>query len=91
MRNLQSSDQEIEIIMKSRRRIILIFLSVATGSLISLWIMKKRMGTLSTNDYMQLGLNFLFATALVVGVSIFLAKMNKKDQQDLEKRKQEKK
>lgn len=88
---MQSSDQEIEIIMKSRRRIILIFLSVATGSLISLWIMKKRMGTLSTNDYMQLGLNFLFATALVVGVSIFLAKMNKKDQQDLEKRKQEKK
>ncbi len=77
--------------MKSTRRIILIFLSVTTGSLISLWIMKKRMGTLSPNDYMQIGLNFLFAAALVVGVSIFLQKMNNKDRKDLEKRQRENK
>jgi len=49
------------------------------------------MGTLSPNDYMQIGLNFLFAAALVVGVSIFLQKMNNKDKKDLEKRQRENK
>jgi len=76
--------------MKNKRRILLIFFSVATGSLISLWIMKKRMGTLSPNDYFQLGMNFLFAAALVVGVAIFLAKMNEKDKRELEKRNKDK-
>jgi len=52
--------------------------------------MKKRLGTLRPNDYFQLGMNFLFAAALVVGVSIFLAKMNEKDKRDLEKRNKDK-
>lgn len=77
--------------MKSKRRILLIFLSVTTGSLLSLWIMKKRMGTLSTNDYFQLGMNFLFAAALVVGVSIFLQRMTAKDEREDAKRKKDEK
>ncbi len=73
--------------MQSKRRILLIFFSVATGSLISLWIMKKRMGTLSTSDYIQLGFNFLFAAAIVVGVAIFLQHMNNQENKKQEGKK----
>ncbi len=65
--------------MNSKRRILIIFFSVLTGSLISLWIMKKRLGTLKPADYMQLGFNFLFAAAVVVGIAILLQKMNDKE------------
>lgn len=75
--------------MKSKRRILLIILSVTTGSVISLWIMKKRMGNLSAHDYSQIGLNFLFSAALVVGLAIFLQRMNDKDKKELEKQKRE--
>ena len=63
-------------------RFVIILVSVASGSLISLWILKKKMGTLSGNDYLSLGINFFFAAALVVGLSIFLQKMNSKYDQD---------
>jgi hypothetical protein len=53
--------------------------------------MKKKMGTLSTNDYFQLGMNFLFAAALVVGVSIFLQRMTAKDEREDAKRKKDEK
>ena len=67
--------------MNSRRRIFLIIISVAAGSAISFYIVKKRMGTLSQQDYMQLGFNFIFAVAIVVGIAILFQKMNKKDDQ----------
>ncbi len=72
--------------MNNRRRFIIIFLSVGVGSLISLWILKKRMGTLSQHDYVQLGINFFFAAAVVVGISILLTRVNKK-YEDEEKQK----
>ncbi|MFN8165676.1 MAG: hypothetical protein U0X76_05765 [Bacteroidia bacterium] len=65
--------------MSNRRRFIIAFLSVAAGSLISLYIVKKRMGTLSRDAYMQLGMNFFFAVAIVVGIGILLSKVNKND------------
>ncbi|MBP6334120.1 MAG: hypothetical protein KA444_01515 [Bacteroidia bacterium] len=75
--------------MKNKRRLLLIFGSVAIGSLMSLWIMKKRMGGLRQSDYMQVGFNFLFAAAVVVGVSIFLQRMNDKERkkEEAEKKK----
>jgi MFS-type transporter involved in bile tolerance (Atg22 family) len=67
--------------MTSKRRILLIFISVASGSLISVWIIKKRMGTLTPDVYIQLGFNFIFAVAIVVGVALLLQFMNKKDKE----------
>jgi uncharacterized membrane protein len=64
--------------MNKRRRFIIIFLSVAVGSLISLYLIQKRMGTLSKQDYVNLGFNFFFSAAMVVGISILLQRMNNK-------------
>jgi hypothetical protein len=64
--------------VSKKRRFIIILVSVSAGSLISLWIIKQRLGTLSTNDYFSLAVNFFFAAALVVGLSIFLQRMNDK-------------
>ncbi|REJ83029.1 MAG: hypothetical protein DWQ44_02640 [Bacteroidetes bacterium] len=66
--------------LNKKRRMLLIFLSVLTGSLISLWIMKKRMGTLKESDYFQVGFNFLFAAAIVIGISLLLQKMDRNEQ-----------
>jgi hypothetical protein len=62
--------------MKTKRRIFIILISVGIGSLISLLILKKRMGTLNASSYMQLTFNFLFATAVVVGIALLLKTMN---------------
>lgn len=70
--------------ISNKRRLILILVSVSVGSLISFWIVKKRMGTLRPDDYFSLGVNFFFAAALVVGLAIFLQKMN--DKEDAEKK-----
>lgn len=72
--------------MTNRRRITIVFLSVGVGSIISLYFIKKRMGTLSQHDYINLGLNFFFSAAMVVGISILLSRMNKKyDKEQKEK------
>ncbi|MCC7233010.1 MAG: hypothetical protein IT242_08715 [Bacteroidia bacterium] len=68
--------------LSNRRRYTIIFISVLAGSLISFWIVKQRMGTLGPNDYIQLGINFLFAVAIVVGISFFLHRMNKQNTDD---------
>jgi hypothetical protein len=65
--------------MSNRRRIIIIVTSVTLGSLVSFWIVKKRMGTLSQANYNQLIFNFIFAVAIVVGIAILLTRMNKND------------
>ncbi len=65
--------------ISKKRRLIIIIISVTLGSLISLYIVKKRMGTLNQQDYMQLGFNFLFAIAIVVGIGLLFQKMNKDD------------
>lgn len=65
--------------ISNRRRMMLILGSVSIGSLISFWIIKKRLGTLQQNDYISLLFNFIFAAAVVVGLAMFLQKMNTND------------
>ncbi len=64
--------------MNKTRRFAIIFISVGVGSLISIYLIQKRMGTLSKQDYINLGFNFFFSVAMVVGVSILLQRMNNK-------------
>ena len=64
--------------MNKTRRYIIIFASVGVGSLISIYLIQKRMGTLSKQDYINLGFNFFFSAAMVIGVSILLQRMNNK-------------
>ena len=64
--------------MTNRRRFTIIFISLTLGSILSIWIVKKRMGTLSSQSYMQLIFNFIFAAAIVVvGIALLFKKMNK--------------
>jgi len=63
---------------KSRRALIIIF-SVAMGTFLAFLLIKSRMGTLKPNDWFQLGFNFLFAIAIVIGVGLVLKKMREKD------------
>jgi hypothetical protein len=65
--------------ISNKRRLAIILVSVTAGSLISLWIVKKRVGTLSQGNYYQLILNFIFASAIVIGIGIFFQQMNKKN------------
>lgn len=65
--------------MSNRRRFIIIFISLTLGSILSILIVKKRMGTLSPQSYMQLIINFIFAAAIVVGIALLFKKMNKDD------------
>ncbi|MFM7217035.1 MAG: hypothetical protein ACKO7B_07120 [Flavobacteriales bacterium] len=65
--------------ISNKRRIVLILVSVSTGSLISLWIVKQRLGNLRQSDYLSLLFNFIFAAAVVVGLALLLQSMNKKD------------
>ena len=68
--------------ISNKRRLIIIFMSVGLGSLISLYIMKKKMGTLKPDDYMQLGFNFLFAVAIVIGIGLLMNRQNQKIDKD---------
>jgi hypothetical protein len=65
--------------MSNRRRIIIILTSVSLGTLVSFWIVKKRMGGLSPDNYKQLIFNFIFAIAIVVGIAILFSRSNKND------------
>ena len=64
--------------MSNRRRLLIILISVSLGSILSIWIIKKRMGTLSQDSYRQLIFNFIFAIAIVVGIGLLFKNMNKK-------------
>jgi len=68
--------------ISNRRRIFIVIISVTIGSLLAGWIMQKRMGHLSRENYMSLMFNFIFAAAVVVGLMIFLGRMNRHDQSD---------
>jgi hypothetical protein len=71
--------------VSKRRRFIIIIISVSCGSLISLWIVKQRLGTLKPSDYFSLATNFFFAAALVVGLSLFLQRMSDKEDEEQKK------
>ncbi len=65
--------------MSHRRRFFIILISISLGSILSIWIVKKRMGALSPDSYRQLIFNFIFAIAIVVGISLLFRNMNKND------------
>ena len=61
-------------------------LPVGVGSLISLYIVKQRLGNLERDDYIQLWLQFFdFAIAVVVGIALLLQHMNKNNPNGLGK------
>lgn len=68
--------------MTNKRRAIIIFLSVGLGSVISFWMVKKRMGNLSQDNINQLIFNFIFAIAIVVGIALLFKNMNDKDKKN---------
>jgi len=70
--------------MNKTRRFLIIFFSVGTGTLLALWILKKRMGSLKKDDYVQLGFNFLFAVAIVIGISLLFQHLSNKERRDNE-------
>lgn len=71
--------------ISKKRRFVLILASVGTGSLISLIILKQKLGTLNQADYISLLFNFFFAAVMVVGIAILLQRMN--DKHDKEQKK----
>ncbi len=66
--------------MSNRRRVIIIAASVLMGTFLAALLVKSRMGTLKPNDWFQLGFNFLFAVAIVIGIGMVFRAMKKKDE-----------
>ena len=64
--------------MMNRRRWILIIGSVLFGTILAALLIQSRIGTLSAEAWRQLGVNFAFAVAIVVGIGIMLARSKKK-------------
>jgi len=58
---------------------IIIASSVLMGSFLAFLLIRSRTGTLKPNDWFQLGFNFLFAVAIVIGVGWILKMMRDKD------------
>jgi hypothetical protein len=58
--------------MSNTRRLIIIILSVTTGSILALLLMQSRMGTLSPQAWQQIGINFAFALVIVVVIGLVL-------------------
>jgi hypothetical protein len=65
--------------MSKLRRIIIIISSVLMGTFFAFLLVKSRMGTLKPNDWIQLGFNFLFAVAIVVGIGWVLNRRKEKN------------
>lgn len=59
---------------------IIIAASVLMGTFLAALLVKSRMGTLKPNDWFQLGFNFLFAVAIVIGIGMVFRAMKKKDE-----------
>lgn len=66
--------------MSDKKRMIIIFLSVLTGSLLSYVMFLMRKGTLTSHDYFVLATNFGFALLIVLGVGFYLMRKNKRDE-----------
>jgi len=63
--------------LSNRRRITIIVLSVIIGSIFSAFLLLRRRGTLSAHDWSSIGINFLFALAIVFAIGILLRKISK--------------
>jgi hypothetical protein len=68
--------------MMNRRRWILVISSVLFGTLLAALLIQSRIGTLSSESWRQLGVNFAFAVAIVIGIGIMLSRQRKKDGQN---------
>ncbi|MEP7262917.1 MAG: hypothetical protein ABI772_00390 [Bacteroidota bacterium] len=71
--------------MSNRRRIIIIMVSVISGTVLSFFIFKARKGPagLTNDDYSTLITNFIFSLAIIVGVGLMFAwKKNKEEKSD---------
>jgi hypothetical protein len=63
--------------LSGRRRIIIIIISVIVGSIFAAMLLLSRKGTLSASDWSTMGINFLFALAIVFAIGILLRKMSR--------------
>ncbi len=62
--------------LSNRRRTIIIVLSVLTGSFFAGLLLLSRKGTFTARDWSTIGINFLFALAIVFAIGIFLKKIS---------------
>ncbi len=63
--------------LSNKRRIIIIVLSVITGSIFAGLLFLSRRGTLTIREWTTLGINFLFALLIVFGIGILLKKISR--------------
>ena len=63
--------------LSNRRRIVIITISVLTGSVLSALLILSRKQKLSPNEWGTLAVNFFFAFAIVLAIGIFLSKKSK--------------
>jgi len=67
--------------MSDKRRIIIIVISVITGSILSYFLYKLKRGgaELSSQDITSLATNFVFSLALIIGIGFMFLWNKKKD------------
>lgn len=72
--------------MTGRRRITIITISVFLGTLLSVLLVISRKGKVDSNDKLMLVTNFVFGLLIVIAISYFMNKLNKKDQAENQKK-----
>ena len=63
--------------ISGKRRITIIIISVLIGSVFAVLLLMSRKGTLTMRDWSTIGINFLFALAIVFAIGIFLKKISR--------------
>lgn len=63
--------------ISGKRRITIIIISVIVGSIFATLLLLSRKGTLTTSDWSTIGINFLFALAIVFAIGILLRKISR--------------
>ena len=63
--------------ISGKRRVTIIIVSVLIGTVFAGLLVMSRKGTLSPNDWGTIGINFLFALAIVFAIGILLRKISR--------------
>lgn len=63
--------------ISGKRRMTIIIVSVLIGSAFAGLLIMSRKGTLSANDWGTIGINFLFALAIVFAIGMLLRKISR--------------